>query len=121
MIEFKIDPIAKPRMTRGDRWRHRQIVDHYFAFKDQLVLMANFNKFELGDKYKVEFFIKMPDSWSLKKKKLMEGKPHQQKPDLDNLLKAVQDCLLDKDESIYCIEASKCWWYEGKIIFYNIK
>jgi len=121
VIELKIDPVPKPRMTRSDIWKHRPIVDRYYAFKDHLVALCNLQHFELPDKYKVEFFIAMPDSWSLTKRKSLEGTPHQQKPDLDNLLKAIQDCLLTKDEGVYHIEATKYWWEEGKIIFYNVK
>ena len=33
----------------------------------------------------------MPKSWSLKKKKAMNGKPHRQTADIDNLLKALID------------------------------
>jgi len=121
MIEIKIDPVPKPRMTRSDSWKHRPTVDRYYGFKDELVLACNKIGFKLPDKYKVEFFIKMSDSWSKKKKKEFEGKPHQQKPDLDNLVKAIQDCLVKEDSGIYHTEASKIWWTEGKIVFYNIK
>lgn len=120
MIELKIDPQAKPRMTHSDIWKHRPVVDKYYSFKDHLKMLCKLQHFDLPDKFKVEFFIAMPDSWSLKKRKLMEGKPHQQKPDLDNLLKAICDCLLTNDAVVYHIEASKTWWEEGKIIFYNL-
>ena len=118
MIELLIDPVAKPRMTRRDIWAKRVCVERYWAFKDALINLCKQQDFVLGDKYKVEFLIKMPDSWSKKRKFLMEGKPHQQKPDLDNLLKAVNDCLKVDDKYIYSIDATKSWWKEGKIIFY---
>lgn len=121
MIELKIDPVAKPRMTRSDVWKHRPIVDRYYAFKDHLKMLCNLQHFELGDKFRVEFYIRMPDSWSKSKREGMLNKPHQQKPDLDNLVKSVNDCLVINDEVIYYIEASKVWWEEGKIVFYNIK
>jgi Holliday junction resolvase RusA-like endonuclease len=119
MIEIKITPIPKPRMTASDRWSHRKIVDRYFAFKDQISTYCTLHNFKLGDKYKVEFMLVMPKSWSEKKRKLYDGKPHKQKPDLDNLLKALNDSLREEDESIHHIEASKVWWSEGKIIIYN--
>jgi len=119
MVEFLIDPVGKPRMTRRDAWAHRKCVDDYFAFKDKLVLLAKKSKFILPDKFRVEFLIRMPNSWSDKKKKEMIGKPHQQKPDLDNLVKSIMDCLRKSDASVYHINMSKTWWNEGKIIIYE--
>jgi Holliday junction resolvase RusA-like endonuclease len=57
----------------------------------------------------VHFRIKMPDSWSAKKRTSMRGQPHRQKPDLDNLIKAVGDALLIEDKGICYIEAMKLW------------
>lgn len=119
MIEIKLDPVPKPRMTRSDTWKHRPIVDRYFRFKDALVALCQLKNFKLGDKYKVEFLIKMPETWSDKKRQQLDGKPHKQKPDLDNLLKALNDCLRKEDQSIHYIEANKIWWKEGKIILVN--
>lgn len=120
MIELKIDPVAKPRMTRSDTWKHRPVVDRYFAFKDHLVRLCKLQKFTLPDKYKIEFLIAMPDSWSKSKREGMIGKAHQQKPDLDNLVKSINDCLKVEDKYVYHIEASKIWWDEGKILIYEI-
>lgn len=62
------------------------------------------------------FYLSMPKSWSKKKRDLMKGQAHQETPDLDNLLKAVNDALLPQDKIIYRVEASK-WWAEiGKIV-----
>jgi len=45
----------------------------------------------------------------------MEGKPHQQKPDIDNLQKAVQDSLCDDDSYIYDVCATKVWGIDGSV------
>lgn len=119
MISIKIDPVAKPRMTRRDIWKHRPIVDRYYAFKDQLAVACKLSEFFLPDSYRVEFYIKMPNTWSTKKKKEMMGKPHQQKPDLDNLIKSVNDCLKTNDATVWYVESTKSWWEEGKIIIYT--
>ena len=108
-------------MTQRDKWSKRPCVMKYWAFKDALVAMTNLKQFVLEDRYGVFFYIEMPKSWSKKKRALMIGQPHQQKPDLDNLLKSVNDCLKKEDASIYEIEASKAWWDEGKIVFYNLR
>ena len=61
----------------------------------------------------------MPKSWSKKRKAKLLGKPHQQIPDLDNLIKALNDCLRDEDKYIWEVNASKTWWDEGRIIIYT--
>ena len=46
----------------------------------------------------------------------MAGQPHQQKPDLDNLAKALFDALYEDDSSIYNIRLLKQWDWYGRII-----
>jgi len=116
---FEIDPVAKPRMVRSDKWKKRPVTDHYWAFKDLLRLQAN--KYGLKTlpesiEYLI-FVIPMPESWSQKKKVAYEGKPHKQRPDLDNCLKSLQDCLCNEDSHIWQIrDLSKIWGYTGKIL-----
>ena len=119
--ELNITPNTKPRMTRRDKWLNppRSCVKQYWEFKDKLKAeckRVGFVTFEAEIK-RLEFHIPMPDSWSKKKKQLMDGKPHQQSPDLDNCTKAGFDSLLDQDNYIYKVEnLAKYWSYEGKII-----
>ena len=118
--ELDIIPNTKPRMTRADKWKKRPCVIQYRKFKDDLKVECN-NKGLVNLKPQLEsliFFIPMPKSWSLKKRKEMDKKPHQQSPDLDNLLKGFWDALLEEDNFIYSIkgELGKYWAEEGKII-----
>jgi len=119
IIEINLDPVPKPRMTIADKWKKRPVVNRYFAFKDAINLICKKKKFKLGNSYKVEFLIAMPKSWTKEKKNSSHGLPHKQKPDLDNLVKALNDCLKDEDKEIWNIEASKVWWDEGKILIWN--
>tara|TARA_R110000737_G_C14489855_1_gene470036 strand:+ start:127 stop:345 length:219 start_codon:yes stop_codon:yes gene_type:complete len=48
------------------------------------------------DGARMVFSFELPKSWSKKKKKQMEGQEHKQKPDLDNLIKAVKDTIFYK-------------------------
>lgn len=64
----------------------------------------------------VTFVIPMPKSWPKKKKKQMGGCAHMDKPDLDNLLKALGDALYSDDSGIWDIHATKRWGYEGRIV-----
>jgi Holliday junction resolvase RusA-like endonuclease len=99
-------------MVRSDRWRQRPAVLRYFDFKD--AINAEF-KGTLEPVFKVVFFMPMPKSWSEKKRKEMLGKPHQQKPDIDNLAKAFMDALCVDDSYVYDIHAKKFWHDIGSI------
>lgn len=118
-VEFDITPIGKPRMSQSDRWAHRPVVDAYYAFKDELNLKANLKRFSLPDQFEVVFHLPMPPSWSQKKRTQMEGRPHQQKPDLDNCVKSLLDCLKPDDSTVWDIQARKLWAQEGRIVIYT--
>lgn len=116
---FDIDPVSKPRMTQRDVWKKRPAINKYYAFKDLLKLQAN--KFGLktlpGSIESLIFVIPMSKSWSEIKKIKYDETPHLYKPDLDNLLKAVQDCLCTEDSHIWDIRGlRKTWGREGKIL-----
>ena len=52
----KIDIMAKPRMTRRDKWPPpRKCVAKYWKFKDELVACAKKEGFILGDRIYMEF------------------------------------------------------------------
>lgn len=114
--------MAKPRQTRSDKWKKRKCVLEYRAFCDELRLKLR--DFKLGDSYSVEFGLPMPKSFSKKKRLSLAGKPHQSKPDLDNLVKALNDALRsfgEDDSSIFEISAKKVWDEEGFITLNNRK
>ena len=115
---LNVDPHTKPRMTVRDKWKHRSCVDAYYSFKDQLIFESKRVKLpELPDQIKlIEFHIEMPGSWSVKKKKDHYRKPHQQTPDVDNLNKALFDCLLKQDCQIWSVKIEKYWDIEGFIL-----
>lgn len=116
-IHADITPIPKPRMTRSDRWKQRPCVQRYWEYKDELRDWAVDNDYYLGDMLSIQFMIPMPRSWSKSKKEKMNGRPHQQKPDLDNLLKAFQDALADDDSNVHTYQMiTKVWSYEGGMI-----
>lgn len=51
----------------------------------------------------------MPKSWSKAKKEASRGKYTATKPDADNIIGAVMDSLLDKDERAVRIFCEKIW------------
>lgn len=59
--------------------------------------------------YHVVFVIAMPRSWSAKVKDASRGMPHQQKPDKDNLEKALLDSVFGEDQHIWDGRVTKVW------------
>jgi len=110
---YKINPVAKPRMTRSDKWKKRPAVVKYHAFKD----LCRLHNVQVPMACAaIRFNIQMPKSWSKKKKAQMNGQPHQQTPDLSNLLKALEDACYIDDSCIWHYSfLSKRWSYEGAI------
>lgn len=84
----------------------------YHGFKDEVREAG----IEIGLELDVEFYVPMPASWSDKKKDQMSDKPHMQKPDLDNFVKAILDAVLAEDCTVWKITAEKRWAYEGSIL-----
>ncbi|MBH0741175.1 RusA family crossover junction endodeoxyribonuclease [Salmonella enterica] len=113
MIKYQITPVGKPRMTRADKWKQRPPVLRYRVFCDEVRL----NGITLpASGAHVVFVLPMPASWSQKKRNLMRGQPHQQKPDFDNLIKSLLDAIFDDDAHIWDARVSKIWGDEGAII-----
>ena len=69
----------------------------------------------------ITFGIPMPKSWSAKKRAAMISAPHKQKPDIDNLLKALLDAVYKDDSGIWQITASKRWAENGFIMLKPVK
>ena len=120
-LEYLIDPCPKPRMTRSDKWKKRPEVLRYFAFCDE-VRLRKISIPSFGAH--VVFIIEMSPSWSQKKQREFDGKPHQNKPDLDNMLKGLLDAVYDEDCTVWQISCEKRWGKVGKIVIksevYNV-
>lgn len=113
---FYVKPIGKPRMTRKDKWSKRKCVVEYWQYKDQIKLQAKERGFALKNGSSYYFYIAMPASWSKKKRKEKLGKLHDQKPDLDNILKGFWDACTDDDSFLGHIKESKKIWSEFNYI-----
>lgn len=99
--------IAKPRMTRSDKWKKRPIVLKYRAYKDELRIHGV--DLEVNDFYHVIFVIAHPKSWSDKKRHAHWFTPHQQTPDKDNLEKGLLDALFKDDAAAWDGRVTKVW------------
>jgi Holliday junction resolvase RusA-like endonuclease len=116
MKKLKINPVAKPRMTRSDAWKKRTCVTKYWDFKKELIRLFGENEITIKDTLHIEFHIPMPESWSKKKKYEKQKDWHDQKPDIDNLIKAVLDAILSEDCKVHSVYARKFWAKEGSIV-----
>mgnify|MGYP003108716656 FL=1 len=111
VYKLNIPPCPKPRMTKADRWRKRPSVLKFFEFRDAVKQDKSWKTFQLVDmdSFEIEFHVPMPQSWSKKKKADMDKRPHQQRPDLDNYLKAWKDSVYEEDAIVWRVKASKLW------------
>ena len=113
MTVYDITPIGKPRMTQRDRWHKRPATAAYWSYKAQVRLLG----IELPESgYHITFVIPMPQRWSKKKRAQPAGPPHQQKPDKDNLEKALLDAVFDEDSHVWDGRVTKIWGERGRII-----
>jgi len=119
-FEIAVTPVAKPRMTQRDKWQKRPGVLKYRALCDEVRMkvknvtpVLRYQACEVS----VSFHLPMPSSWSKKKKEKMDGTPHLNRPDLDNIIKAWCDALYPEDSVIWSIHATKFWAYKGSISY----
>ena len=118
---FNVSPIAKPRMTRSDKWKNppRPAIAKYRAFADELRYTANLAGFELPGAYSVTFYLPIPKS---RRREILNEKPHLQVPDIDNLVKSLNDVLCPNgDAHIWHIVATKRWSKRPRIEISEIK
>ena len=113
--EYEITPAPAPRQVGSDAWKERKCVKRYREFRD-LVHIAGV-QVPYGGAH-ITFWLPMPESWPKYKKAAMLGQPHQQKPDVDNLVKALLDGVFrNKDDAvIWDLRATKKWGDVGKIV-----
>lgn len=102
-------PMGKPRMTQRDKWAKRPCVVRYYALKD--IIKAHLKGHDISDVGRITFvaYLPMPKSWSKQKKAEMKGRPHRQKPDVDNLAKLILDAMLSDDSGVFDLHGTKFW------------
>lgn len=106
MTFYPIKPTPAPRLTQRDRWKKRDVVIRYFAFRDEVEARG----VKIPIPSQVIFWMPMPASWSASKQQKMVGTPHTVRPDLDNLLKALLDSAFrEEDATVWSIWPQKMW------------
>ena len=104
-------PVAKPRMTRSDKWKKRPCVLQYRAWCDKARGYAEgLPPHDSIAMLTAKAFFCPPASWSRKKRRETIGRLHRQKPDVDNILKAILDCFFPSgDEGVAFVSCFKVW------------
>jgi len=107
--------VGKPTMTKRDQWKTRPCVVRYRMYCDRLRAYAPKELWHV-DVHTLEItaHIGMPPSWAKKKKVELVGKMHREKPDWDNIGKAVGDALFEQDKTIASGQVKKFWCAEGQ-------
>lgn len=102
-------PVAKPRMTRCDKWAKRPCVLRYREFADRV--RKRFEGVSLEGVHSLSWtaYFPMPESWSKKRKVAVRGQAHYSKPDRDNVDKAILDALFKQDSGISHGTLTKLW------------
>lgn len=109
-----ITPVAKPRMTRSDKWKKRDVVVRYISFAEELRLKY---AEDLPNEIHLIFCLPIPESYSKKKRDSLHMTPHTKKPDLDNLVKSVLDAKCKNDSHINTIFAQKVYTKDKPAIY----
>lgn len=114
-VVIRCTPIGKPRQTRADKWKKRDCVVRYRSFADEVRLAFGRTRKFAGAPLSLSWraYFEMPASWSKKRKAEMAGQPHRQKPDRDNIDKAIMDSLFDNDEGV-AFGATAKYWDDGQ-------
>jgi Holliday junction resolvase RusA-like endonuclease len=129
-INIKPKPTPRPRVKtiykNGKGINCTYYPPEYQSYKDELCLILKKLRIESKDytTLHVTFGIPYPITVKGGKKARIEGNPHFQKPDLDNIIKGFKDgltqskTLLTDDSTICFLHASKLWTNsEGYIYF----
>jgi Holliday junction resolvase RusA-like endonuclease len=121
---LKITPQTNVRATQGDRIFFRipreklrpaglsrlLRLEKYNDYKSSLSALVKQQRFTIPEQnVHMIFYIPVPKTWKEYKKNEMHMKLHQQKPDIDNLVKAVFDSIFSEDKYIADFRATKRW------------
>ena len=112
-ITIPIPPMGKPRMTQRDKWAKRKCVTKYHSFRDEFRFCLGHYTIDNPSHISWTAYFPIPNSWSAGRRRQMLGEPHRQKPDRDNVDKAILDALLS-DDSIVSDGTLRKRWDDGK-------
>ena len=100
-------------MTQRDRWKVRPATTKFYVFRD-FVKAHMPEGYTIPDHAVIVFHVEMAPSWSKKKKLDHVGQLHRNKPDIDNMLKALLDSVYEDDAGVAALTVVKKWCYQGE-------
>jgi hypothetical protein len=112
---YPITPVPAPRQTRADAYRSppRPPVARFRAYCTELRI----RQVQIPDPFHhAVFVLPMARSWNARERAENEGMPHRQKPDRDNLEKALLDGLYGEDSHVWDGRTTKLWGQMGLLI-----
>lgn len=118
LIKIPGKPIPLQRARRGKNFFY----DPQFVVKKNILeyLKLDMEPFEDILEVDFNFFFEIPQSWSKKKKAAKLNTPHDQTPDLDNIIKFILDLfngiVWKDDKIIFKINAEKLWSEKSQTI-----
>jgi Holliday junction resolvase RusA-like endonuclease len=102
-----IDPVAAAR-ARVSKTYGTFTPAKYAKFKQDLAILWKGPR--SGKEMTMRFYFPVaPSATKKERKELLEKGMHRFKPDIDNLVKAVLDSIIDTDAKIWSIKAEKVW------------
>ena len=120
-VTLFVNPVGKPRQSQSDKWKRRPCVVKYRAFADVVrdLWPEDIPFPDSGGRF--EFWIEDNRLEKSRAKDPRSGKPHTQKPDIDNLLKSLFDALNKDDSHIWNLAGVEKRWTDpgkGRIIIH---
>ena len=113
-------PLQRARATRKGFYDPQYQVKKNYAWEAQKFLPKDFIPINKPIRLEAVYYMKMPKSWSNKKKERFNTQPHTNHTDLSNMIKLTEDALnkilWEDDQFITNIIAAKEWAYEGKTL-----
>ena len=112
-LYIPIRPKPKPRMTKRDGWggNQRRVVVEYFEFKDELVKQYfGYGLSNLSRASGMIFMFEPPRRITKENAHRKEFSVHVDRPDTDNMIKAVWDSLSSSDQVNHTILFSAKFW-----------
>ena len=112
-VTVPCEPMGAPRMTQSDKWKKRDCVVRYRAFKDEirLAVKSQMPEINASDVQSLSWtaYFSPPQSWSKKRRAAAMGMLHRSKPDRDNVDKGVLDAMFAEDSGIASGYLAKRW------------
>jgi len=100
-----------PHCLSQENLSRKRRLERYNDYKDDLRTLAKKARFEMPVAgMALYFYFPMPKSWSVKKKVILKGQYHLQKPDIDNLEKGFFDSLVITDEKVAQLSGHGKFW-----------